>query len=244
MSLFKNAIVHLQADVGSAPSIQLDSYNERAINGKLHLFSIHGDWGAYRRIKWTVNAIAKLAGERWQCSSEMWRLDSSTASELMRKMLATDGANADVLIVVIGSLEQRTPEMIEWLDSLTPLSPGRPGLLIGLLGDEENKAQELDWTAKELIRCAQKTNRKFIWNWMGRDAMEDSDWLTDGVELLLAHKRAVVPVLQEAAVHMNATARGGFSYISNIAQVVARENIRLDKEVPANEPKQNNAPPF
>lgn len=158
------------------------------------------------------------------------------AGELMREMLVSDGANADVLIVVIGSMEQRTPEMIEWLDSLMPLSPDRTGLLIGLLGDEENKAQELDWTAKELIRCAQKTNRKFIWNWMGRDAMEDSDWLRDGVELLLARKPLVAPILQEAAIHMNATTRWEFSHMSGIAQVAATENIRLDKELPAIEP--------
>lgn len=213
-----------------------DSYKEMGRKRKLHLFSIYRDWGAYRRIKWTVNAIAKLAGEHWQCSSEMWNLDSSMAGELMREMLASDGANADVLIVVIGSLEQRTPEMIEWLDSLMPLSPGRTGLLIGLLGDEENKAQELDWTAKELIRCARKTNRKFVWNWMGRDAMEDSDWLRDGVELLLARKPLVAPILQEAAAHMNATLRWEFSHTNGITQGVARENIRLDKEMPANDP--------
>src|SRR5580692_7934349 len=144
--------------------MRYDSFKEMVTVGKLHLFSIYTDLGAYRRIKWTVNAIAKLAGLPGQCSSEMWKLDSSTASELMRKMLASDGAKADVLIAVIGSLEQRTPEMIEWLDSLTPLDPGRMGLLIGLLGDGNNQAQELDWTAKELMRCAHKTNRKFIWN--------------------------------------------------------------------------------
>ena len=155
------------------------------------------------------------------------------AGELMREMLASDGANADVLVVVIGSLEQRTPEMIEWLDSLMPLSPDRTGLLIGLLGDEENKAQELDWTAKELIRCAQKTNRKFIWHWMGRDAMEDSDWLRDGVELLLARKPLVAPILQEAAVHMKAIHGWEFSHTNGITQGVATENVRLDKELPA-----------
>jgi hypothetical protein len=74
--------------------------------------------------------------------------------------------------------------LIKWLDSLTPLSPYRSGLLIGLLGDEENKSEQLDWTAKQLIRCAQKTNRKFIWHWTGHNSMDDSDWLTKGVETL------------------------------------------------------------
>jgi hypothetical protein len=180
--------------------MRYDSFKEMVIMGKLHLFSIYTDMGAYKRIKWTANAIAKLAGPRWQCSSEMWKLDSSIANALMRKMLAGDGSNADVLIAVIGSLERRTPELIDWLDSLAPLAPHRAGLLIGLLGDEENKAQELDWTAKELIRCAQKTNRKFIWHWMGHHAMDDSDWLTDSIEMLVAHKQPIPPpevILQE-----------------------------------------------
>src|SRR5580692_10812497 len=106
----------------------------------------------------------------------------------MMKMLADDGAKADVLIAMVGSLQQPRPELIEWLHSLNPLPPHRSGLLIGLLGDEENSSEELDWTARELIRCAQKTNRKFIWHWMGHHAMDDSDWLTDSVEMLVAHK--------------------------------------------------------
>jgi hypothetical protein len=208
------------------------------MNGKLHLFSIYSDLGAYQRIKWTVNAIAKLAGHHCQCSSEIWKLDASTASALMKKMLATDGANADVLIVAVGSLEQRTPEMIAWLDSLMPLSPGRVGLLIGLLGDEDNKAQELDWTAQELIRCAQKTNRKLIWNWMGHYALEDSDWLTNGVELLLAHKRAVAAILQEAVAppDIGKEALRIVVHGSGVAQMVAGDNIQLNKAaLPADE---------
>ena len=157
-------------------------------NGKLHSFSIYTDFGAYRHIKWTVGAIAKLAGPRWHCSSETWKLDSLTASEPMGRMLAHDGANADILIVVVNSLEQRKPELIRWLDSLAPLHPHRPGLLIGLLGDEDDKSEELDWTARELIRCAQKANRKFIWHWMGHHAMDGTTWLAQAIEMLLASK--------------------------------------------------------
>lgn len=165
-----------------------DSFKEIVRAEKLHLFSIYTDFGAYRRIKWTVGAIAKLAGPHWHCSSEMWKLDSLAANPGLRKMLADDGAGADVLIVVVGSLDRQQPELIEWLDSLAPFPADRFGLLIGLLGDEEDKGQELDWTAKQLIRCAQKTNRKFIWHWMGHHAMDNSDWLTDSVHALLAGK--------------------------------------------------------
>ena len=113
----------------------------------MQLFSVYTDFGAYRRVRWVVHAIAKLAGQRWQCPSEMWKLDSFIANQPINRMVAGDGANADALIVVIGSLEQRRPELMEWLESLAPLEPGKAGLLIGVLGDAEDKGVELDWTA-------------------------------------------------------------------------------------------------
>ena len=173
--------------------MRFDSYNDAARSGKLRLFSIYTDFGSNQRVRWVVNAIAKLAGQRWHCSSEMWKLDSFLANALIKGMVANDGANADALIVVIGSLEQRRPELMEWLESLAPLEPDRSGLLIGVLGDEEEKAQELDWTAKKLIHCAQKTNRKFIWHWMQYHDGADSDWLADSVDALLAHKQSTHP---------------------------------------------------
>lgn len=162
-----------------------DLVKEMATNGKLHVFSVYTDFGAYRHIKWTINEIAKLGCRRWQSSSEIWKLDSLLASETMAKMLTGDGSNADVLIVAVHSLEHRRPELIKWLDSLTAINPYRSGLLIGLLGDEESKSEQLDWTAKQLIRCAHKTNRKFIWHWTGNNNMDDSDWLSKGVDTLL-----------------------------------------------------------
>lgn len=169
--------------------MRFDSYKEIAPPGKLHLFSVYTDFGACRRIRWVVSAIAQQAGRQWQCSSEMWKLDSFIAHGPIRKMVADDGANADALIVVIGSLDQRRPELMDWLESLAPLPPGRSGLLIGVLGDEEDKAKELDWTAKQLIHYAQKTNRRFVWHWMQHHDREDLDWLADGVDTLLARKK-------------------------------------------------------
>ncbi len=168
--------------------MRFDSFKEMPC-GKLHLFSIYTDFGAYRRARWVVNAVAKLAGQRWQCPSEIWKLDSFVGNSPIRRMVAGDCANADVLIIVVGSLEQRRPELMEWLESLAPLDSERPGLLVGVLGDEEDKAQELDWTAKQLIHCAQKTNRKFLWHWMQHHDGADSDWLADGVDALLARKK-------------------------------------------------------
>lgn len=179
-----------------------DLLKETATNEKLHVFSIYTDFGAYRHIKWTVNEIAKLGYRRWQSSSEIWKLDSLLANQSMAKMLADDGARAEVLIVAVNSLEYRRPELIQWLDSLAPLNPFRSGLLIGLLGDEENKSHELDWTAKQLIRCAHKINRKFIWHWTGNHIIDSSTWLIEGVETLLNPRKAAPQemVFQEAIV--------------------------------------------
>ena len=65
------------------------------------------------------------------------------------------------------------------------------GLLIGLLGDEDDQGQELDWTAKQLIERARESNRKFIWHWMGHHDGDPSDWLAESVETLVKSRRAI-----------------------------------------------------
>lgn len=170
--------------------LRANSSATAAQGGKLHLFSIYTDFGSCRRVKRIAGTIAKLAGHRWNCRSEMWKLDSLMANGAMGRMLAGDAAAADVLIVVVGSLAQRNPELMDWLTSLPPMIPLRQGLLIGLLGDEDDKGEELDWTVKQLIQRARENNRKFVWHWIGHHD-DTSDWLADGVEALVASKQAV-----------------------------------------------------
>jgi len=125
------------------------------------------------------------------------------ANEAMGKMLAIDAAAADILMVVVGSLAQRRPELMDWLGSLPPTAPLPQGLLIGLLGDEDDKGQELDWTAKQLVERARQSNRKFVWHWMGHHDGEASDWLAEGVETLLAMKHPIrepIPMRDSTAV--------------------------------------------
>jgi hypothetical protein len=121
----------------------------------------------------------------------MWKLDSLRGNRAMAKMLANDAAAADVLIVVVGSLAHRRPELMEWLASVPPAMPLRHGLLIGLLGDEEDRGQELDWTAKGLIRYARENNRRFIWHWMGHHDGDVSEWLGESVGALVASRRPI-----------------------------------------------------
>jgi hypothetical protein len=154
--------------------------------GKLHLFSLYTDFPASVRARWAAATIIKMAGRQWQSSSEMWKLDSLAVSQPIKDMLSNDAANADVIFIAVSSLEQRAPELVQWLHSLAAREPGRsvPGVLIALLGDEADQSRELDWTVKQLIRCAQQTDRNFIWHWMEKGAMDDSNWLTDSVEEL------------------------------------------------------------
>ena len=144
---------------------------------RLRLFSLYVDFAAAVRARWATGQIARLAGGHWKSTTEMWNLDSVAASNPIRKMIAQDAADADVLVVAMSSLDRRTPELIQWLDSLTVCKANRPvsGLFIGLLGDEEQPAGELDWTVKQFLRCAQGMDRDFIWRWMEKDAMADSD---------------------------------------------------------------------
>ena len=61
-----------------------------------------------------------------------------------------------------------------------------PGLLIGLLGDDEEQSPELDWTVEQLMRCARHADWHFIRHWMEAGAMENSDWLTESAGKYLA----------------------------------------------------------
>jgi len=158
---------------------------------RLKLFSLYVDFAAAVRARWATNQISRLAGEHWKCLSGMWNLDSLVAGGPIRKMIAQDAADADILLIAMSSLDRREPALVEWLDSLAEAKANRPvsGLFIGLLGDEEHLAKELDWTVKHFLRCAQRTDRDFIWHWMEQGVMEDGDWLVESVEALLARKQ-------------------------------------------------------
>jgi hypothetical protein len=168
------------------------------------LFSLYVDFAAAVRARWVTGQISRLAGEQWKASTEMWNLDSLSASEPIRKMITQEAADADVLVVAMSSLDRREPELIQWLDSLIAGTTDRPvsGLFIGLLGDGKGQAVELDWTVKQFLRCARWMERDFIWRWMEQGAINDCDWLADSVEMLLTRKRAAADgaFLQKAAV--------------------------------------------
>jgi hypothetical protein len=162
-------------------------------NGKLHLLSLYGDLPASVRARWAAGAIARLAGPLWKTTSEMWKIDSLQVSAPILEMITNDAANADVIIVAASSLAHSEPALIQWLESLKDCKGNRPvpGLLVGLLGDEEETTtMNLNMVVKPLLHCAQQTDRNFVWYSMENGAMRNSDWLADSVNDLLARKSA------------------------------------------------------
>ena len=172
---------------------QTDTFNESetTTRARLRLFSLYVDFAAAVRARRVTSQISRMAGDHWKSSSEMWNLDSLTASEPIRKMMTRDAADADVLVVAMSSLDRRELELVQWLDAVAACRVNRPapGLFIGLLGDENSRAEELDWTVKEFLRCARQMDRDFIWHWMEESAIDGNDWLPEILEGLLTRKQ-------------------------------------------------------
>ena len=171
------------------PSI-LTAMDHTATNGKLRLLSLYGDLPASVRTRWAAAMVARLAGPHWQITSEMWKIDSLQVSEPIREMITNDAANADVIIIAASSLTQHEPALIQWLHSLEACKHNHPfaGLLVGLLGDDETARADLGCVVNPLIHFAHLGDRDFIWRWMEQSAMNDSSWLTGGVNQLLNRK--------------------------------------------------------
>jgi hypothetical protein len=163
---------------------------EAVTNGSLRLFCLYADFAAAERARWTTSQITKVAGKQWSSSTEMWSLVFLAASDSIREMVNQCAADADVLIIAVSSLDRREPELVHWLNSLCTEKGNRPvaGLLIGLFGDEEQPAGELEWMVKQFMSCAQRMERDFIWHWMGQESMGDSSWLVKHVVKLLDRK--------------------------------------------------------
>jgi hypothetical protein len=174
---------------------------EKAAREKLNLFSLYTDFPASVSSRWAGTRIGLIAGQSWHLWTDIWKLDTLLASDSMKKMATDTAARADILIIAIGSLEQRDLNPIQWLDTVAAAkaNPDTPKLVIGLLGTEDAKAPELDWNVKQLMRCSREIGGHFIWHWMGKDAMLDADFLAESVNQLLAAKRAVPAAASQPA---------------------------------------------
>jgi hypothetical protein len=179
----------------------VESEVERKI--PLRCFSLYADYPAGIRAKRLSSQLAAVFGCCSQFSSELWKLDSVAPVGPIRKMIAQEAGEADVLLLAVSS-NQPDAALRQWLKSLIPWKSNRlvAGLLVGLLGDEENQVNDTNWLVQELTAFAQRTGMRLVWQAAGRDSLYDCDWLVSGVECLLHRKQvcAVASVIELQAV--------------------------------------------
>jgi hypothetical protein len=108
--------------------------------------------------------------------------------------IARDAAESDVLVIATTALDRREPSLSTWLNSLALADGDRqcPGLLIGLFGDEKDRAAELNWMVGELVAFTRRTRMDFAWRWMDSEALGDSSWLTAVLEESCARRPSVI----------------------------------------------------
>jgi len=155
----------------------------------LNLFSLYVDFPAGLRAKWAAGQITRRVAKRWEITAQTWKLDSVITSGSIRNLIGEEAAQADILVVAFSSLDKPEQAVIDWLESLAPaLATG--GLLLGLLGDDTNWVTSRDAMVKKLATVALRRGMDFGWHWMGKDAMEDPEWLTHRVDQLLDRKQS------------------------------------------------------
>jgi hypothetical protein len=157
---------------------------------KLRLFSLYADYPAGIRARRVAGQIKALAGHNWEISAEMWKLDSVAPIGPIREMIAQEAGESEVLLIAVSAADQHETALAEWLNSLLDWKVNQtiPGLLVGLLGDEDHKMEETNCTVELLAAFAQRTQMNLVWQAMGSDSM-DSRWLAGCVERLLERGR-------------------------------------------------------
>jgi hypothetical protein len=162
-----------------------------AAKTRLRWFTLYADYPAAIRARRVATGVTRMLGRDWQLAPEMWKLDSIAPVGPIRDLIAQEAAEADVLVIADSSPDQPDPAVIQWLHSLIDWKANRliPGLLVGLLGDEDHKVTEKNWLVEELGRFAGRTQMSFVWHACGQEFVEDSHWLNAGVENLLVRKK-------------------------------------------------------
>src|SRR3974377_630775 len=112
---------------------------------KIRAFVICVDNRAAAHVTWLKNQLAGLAVNGLDFSCETWRLDTVLGRSPIAETIAWKAASSDILVVATTALDRRDPALFEWLNSLAPAHGDRKsyGLLLGLLGDQKNRAAEL-----------------------------------------------------------------------------------------------------
>ncbi len=167
------------------------SWTQDQTDGSLAVFVLYADFAAGIRGKRLSRVIGKIAANV-RVSSELWKLDSISPAGIIRRMIAQQAAEADILVIADSMPAGPNPRLNEWLESLVNWKAHRifPGTLVGLLGDEEHAVDATDWSVNELAAFARKTRMHWRWSSGAREAWENGEWLTEVIERTCEEKRA------------------------------------------------------
>jgi hypothetical protein len=158
---------------------------------KLRVFTLYADFPAAIRAKYLVAQMGRLTGAECNLASEMWKLDSVFPTGSIRKMIVEGAGESDVLLIAAAAPDQPDAEIVEWLNSLQQckMNHGQPGLLLGLLGDEEHRVDANHWLVRRLGELAQETGMRFTWQRAISDSVGSASWLSGDLASLLSEKR-------------------------------------------------------
>jgi hypothetical protein len=160
---------------------------------RLRLFTLYADFPAGIRARHLAGQLGKLSGTECALASEMWKLDSVFPVGPIREMIIEAAAESDLLVIAASHMEVPDEELNAWLNSLVIGKTNRlfPGLLVGLLGDDEHEIVEAHWLVQRLQSFAGEARMNFIWQSADRDSLRNTRWLGDSFEKLLDWKRTV-----------------------------------------------------
>jgi len=172
------------------------TFNETGIGTaeRLRVFVLYVDNPAAAHSNWLRDQLGCMAENGLDFSFEAWNLSSVAGHCPITETIAREAAESDVLVIATTALDQREPELIQWLNLLAPNNGDRegPGLLIGLFGDEKDQAAELDWMVGELVAFSRRRQMGFVWQWMEREALCDNSWLAASLEESCARRPSVI----------------------------------------------------
>jgi hypothetical protein len=165
--------------------------SEPVAKAKLRLFTLYADFSAGVRAKRLMSRLTSQAGRNWDVSSEMWKFDSIAPIGPIREIVEQEAGESDVLVIAVSAANHSEPAVTRWLQSLVRWKANRPapGLLLGMLGDEEHRIGEANWLVAELAGFARQSQMDMVWHSVGLDRAEDADWSDAALAKLLERRR-------------------------------------------------------
>ncbi len=173
---------------GNAPGSTADSPTRT----KLRIFALYEDFASGIPARWLAGEIALHGKSRCDSSIEMWKFDHVTRTGAFQKMTAQEAGAADVLIIAAVSVNEVPAGLDDWLRQVAAWKQNRlsPGLVMGLLGIQNESNVERSLLVNDLARFAAHSKMTFDWRPMDVYGQADAKWTAIPVEQFLADRIA------------------------------------------------------